>query len=85
MSWSHFDMYYSDPPVDESVTLRCVNPECWMYEEYEEQPHRWANDGTWHPETFKEYQGEHPHGGYVDHYTLDAHDCPECGHDGEEV
>lgn len=75
MSVYDFDYDYPDPPVDTSTNIRCVNPRCWMFIDGE----------TWHPTTFKEYQGDYPHGGYVDHYTDDSDDCPECSQPGEEI
>lgn len=68
----HFDWEPPDPPVDESVAVRCVAPGC-------------EQDVTWHPEVMYEYQGEVPHGGATPFYTDDAFDCPECGAVGEEV
>jgi hypothetical protein len=75
----HYEWEPPDPPVDDSVQLRCVNPECEMYSEHV----LWAE--KWHPETYFEYQGEYPHGGVVWVYTDDSHDCPECHTPGEEV
>jgi hypothetical protein len=81
----HFDWEPPDPPVDEAVTVRCTNPECFMFEEYEDEPSREVFGGQWHPTTESEYQGVSPHGGMVDFYTDDAFTCPECGEEGEEV
>jgi hypothetical protein len=68
-----FGISRDEPRVDESVTLVCENPECFI----EGEPY--------HPVVFSEFCGEPGHGGMVDHYTLDAFDCPECGLEGEEV
>ena len=82
-----YDDYYEppDPLVDEHTQLRCINPKCFMFEEFEDPESRACGGGTWHPEIEYEYQGEIPHGGMVSFYVEDSHDCPECGQPGEEV
>ena len=66
-------LYGYDPPLDESVTLRCEDDGC---------P---AGGETFHPELEHEYQGDYPHGGVVAFYVEGAFDCPECGKLGKEI
>lgn len=78
-----YDDYYEPPdsPMDESVTLRCPNPECWMYFD----PEGPEIGETWHPTTFSEYQGAPPHGGMVSFYDEDSWLCEECVTEGVEL
>lgn len=71
----HYDWEPPDPPVDESVALRCPNAECPMFYDPEVEEH--AGE-TWHPEIFSEWQGTRQMGGTVDFYADDSHACPEC-------
>jgi hypothetical protein len=73
-----------EPRLDKSVALKCVNLDCCMYWDTELADELGEGE-VWHPEVYSEFQGEPGHGGMVLHYTLDAFDCKECGHEGEEV
>lgn len=81
------DGYWEPPddPVDEGTTYRCTNPECFMFEEWNDPPSREQFGGQWHPTVESEWQGTPEMGAPVDVYTDDAFDCPECGKLGEET
>ncbi len=77
---------YPDPPVDESVTIACMNPKCNNY--YPPEHHESGEPGeTWHPEVEYEYQGDaDAHmGAVVAFFVEDSHACDFCGQEGHEL